>query len=99
MQIPPEFQFIASILSILGFTLATWALFDLGRSFGIVSGTRKKVTEGLYSIMRHPMYLGYVIAEFGFVLLNVSNIKVFIISVLLYALRAKTETKHLADNT
>jgi len=35
-----------------------WALGTLGRSFGIAPANRGLVTHGLYSLIRHPAYLG-----------------------------------------
>lgn len=84
---------IASCLSIAGFLLSTLALFDLGKSFGVSPANRGVVRSGVYSYLRHPMYVGYVISEAGFIVLNPWNGILWAISVILYALRAIIENK------
>src|SRR5690606_18065088 len=44
---------IASCLSILGFTLSTLALFDLGKSFGVSPANRGLVRTGVYRYLKH----------------------------------------------
>jgi len=86
---------LCSLMAIFGFMISTLALFELGTSFGI-SPTKRSIRDGgLYRYFRHPMYLGYVIAESGFMLLSPLNIGLFVISVIMYWLRAKTENKIL----
>lgn len=88
---------ISSILAILGFTISTLALFDLGSAFGVSPANRGVVSTGLYRYVRHPMYTGYVIAEFGFVLLNPINLIFWTISVGLYFSRTKLEDRILRN--
>ncbi|MDO9181627.1 MAG: DUF1295 domain-containing protein, partial [Bacteriovorax sp.] len=66
----PSIGLASSILAIVGFTISTLALFDLGSSFGVSPANRGAVKTGLYRYVRHPMYSGYAISEFGFILLN-----------------------------
>lgn len=87
---------IASCLSIAGFTLSTLALFDLGKSFGVSPANRGVVRAGIYRYLKHPMYLGYVISESGFIIFNPWNGILWLISILLYVLRAKHEEKNLS---
>lgn len=93
----PHAGLISSILAILGFTVSTLALFDLGSSFGVSPANRGAVRSGLYRYIRHPMYMGYVIAEFGFVLLNPTNLIIWVTSVGLYFARTKIEDRVLKD--
>lgn len=44
----------------------------LGRSFGLLPAQRGVVISGAYRIVRHPMYLGYLIGQMGFLLVNFS---------------------------
>ena len=88
---------ISSVLAILGFTISTLAIFDLGSSFGVSPANRGLVTNGLYRYARHPMYTGYVIAEFGFVLLNPINLIIWVISVGFYFARTKIEERVLSN--
>jgi len=86
---------ISSILAIVGFTISTLALFDLGASFGVSPANRGVVRTGLYRYIRHPMYSGYAISELGFIFLNPVNLIIYCISICLYFLRAKHESKIL----
>jgi len=84
----------AQILAVLGYTFSTFALFDLGKSFGIAPAVRgKRVKTGLYSIVKHPMYIGYAVAEVGTVFLNPVNGTLFAASIGLYWWRATAENR------
>jgi protein-S-isoprenylcysteine O-methyltransferase Ste14 len=87
----PEAGLISSILAIVGFTVSTLALFDLGSSFGVSPADRGVVRTGLYRYVRHPMYLGYGISEFGFIFLNPLNAIIYCLSMSFYLIRAKLE--------
>lgn len=87
----PQAGLISSILAVIGFTISTLAVFDLGGSFGVSPANRGVVRTGLYRYARHPMYSGYVISEFGFVLLNPFNFIFWGISIALYFYRAAIE--------
>jgi protein-S-isoprenylcysteine O-methyltransferase Ste14 len=50
----------------LGATLSLTSLIALGRRFGIRPALRGLVTRGPYRLVRHPMYLSYVIADIGY---------------------------------
>ena len=59
----------------MGIVLILWGLFihvgakiSLFRSFGIVPADRGVKVRGLYAIVRHPMYAGYLITHIGFLL-------------------------------
>lgn len=86
---------VDALLAIVGFLLSTWALFDLGKSFGVAPANRGLVHTGVYRYIKHPMYLGYVISESGFVFLNPWNALLLVASVSLYTLRARLEAKIL----
>ena len=91
----PQAVLVSSVLAILGFTISTLALFDLGSSFGVSPANRGVVRTGLYRYIRHPMYSGYVISEFGFILLNPLNIFIWILSMAFYITRTKYEDRLL----
>ncbi len=44
----------------------------LGRSFGLLPAQRGLVMAGPYRVVRHPIYLGYLISHVGFLLVNFS---------------------------
>jgi protein-S-isoprenylcysteine O-methyltransferase Ste14 len=67
----PLFQTGATFgLSIMaaGEALAVAGMLSLGRSFSIFSEVRELRTSGLYRYVRHPLYLGEMIAVWGYVL-------------------------------
>lgn len=57
-------------LQLFGTLLHLYAKATLGRSFGIVAANRGVVVEGPYRLVRHPIYLGYLITHAGFLLSN-----------------------------
>lgn len=70
----------------------------LGRSFGLLPAQRGLVTSGPYRLVRHPIYLGYLVGHIGFVLVNASWLNLGVL-VLLYAaqvLRMRREEAVLA---
>lgn len=85
----------ANLLTIGGFLLVTLATIDLGYSFGVSPAFRSVVSTGVYRWFRHPMYIGYCIAEFGRVLVNPLNAPIFLLSVLLYYQRSTIEASLL----
>jgi protein-S-isoprenylcysteine O-methyltransferase Ste14 len=60
------------VAQLVGFAVVLVALGMLGRSFGIVAANRGVKTAGLYSLVRHPAYTGYLISYLGYVAENPS---------------------------
>jgi len=56
---------IADILATAGLAYSVWGLAYLRRSFSIVPEARRLVTGGPYSLSRHPVYLGEILAAVG----------------------------------
>jgi protein-S-isoprenylcysteine O-methyltransferase Ste14 len=46
--------------------LSLASLLTLGRSFGVRPALRRLATRGPYRLVRHPIYLAYVIADIGY---------------------------------
>lgn len=51
-----------------GEAFAVVSMLSLGRSFSIFSEVRELVTSGLYRWVRHPLYLGEMVAVWGYVI-------------------------------
>lgn len=86
------------ILSFVGILVSLSAKICLGRSFAVVAAVRIIKTYGPYRIVRHPMYAGYMLTSFGFLLYNFSlwNIFVIFITWFLQILRIRAEEKILS---
>ena len=91
---------ISGILLFLGFSLSVWAKLQLRRSFGIVAAHRGLKTSAPYSLIRHPMYLGYLLSHLGFILLNFSawNLAVLTCWLCLQLARINAEERLLVDD-
>ena len=46
--------------------LSLASLLSLGRLFGVRPALRGLATRGPYSLIRHPMYLAYIVSDFGY---------------------------------
>lgn len=57
----------AAFLSV-GFAIHLGAKLSLRRSFGLVAANRGVRVGGLYRLVRHPMYAGYMLSHVGFLL-------------------------------
>ena len=58
---------VTGVLSRLGLLLVIAGKLSLGRSFGLMPANRGIVSTGLYRLVRHPIYLGYLITHVAFV--------------------------------
>lgn len=82
----------ANILAIFGFTIVCFATLDLGKCMGVAPAKRgERVVDGIYGYLKHPMYVGYAIAQFGFVLTNPLNLSLYVLSIILFKSRIKKE--------
>ncbi|MCI1794732.1 MAG: isoprenylcysteine carboxylmethyltransferase family protein [Acetobacter lovaniensis] len=88
------------ILSFIGILVSFSAKICLGRSFAIVAAVRVVKTYGPYRIIRHPMYAGYMLTSFGFLLYNFSlwNICTIFSAWFVQILRIQAEEKILSTD-
>ena len=71
--LPPQelssaFYLVSLLLIVTGTLVAICAVLALGRSISIVPEARRLVTWGPYALVRHPLYLGEIVAIFGIAL-------------------------------
>jgi len=73
----------------------------LGRSFGLLPALRGVVVAGPYRIVRHPIYLGYLVVHVGFLLVNFSWRNLIVLSILyvVQVLRIRREEVILSANS
>ncbi len=61
---------VAIVLTIIGLSTQLISKLTLGRRFGVVAANRGLCMSGPYRLVRHPIYMGYVLLHTGFFLLN-----------------------------
>lgn len=73
---------------------------SLGRSFGLIPANRGIVSSGLYRVVRHPIYLGYLITHLAFVAAHPTlwNLALLAIADLAQMARAVCEEQTLAQD-
>lgn len=79
----PQLIDASTVLVALGVGYALYALLYLRRSFSILPEARRLVTGGPYSLSRHPLYLGEVVAAAGLLLPRLNIVTVLVFALLL----------------
>jgi protein-S-isoprenylcysteine O-methyltransferase Ste14 len=77
-------EWVAASLQLAGMAWQLASKATLGRCFGLLPAARGLVTRGPYRVVRHPIYLGYLISHIGFLLGNFSWLNLGVLA-LLYA--------------
>ena len=62
----PAWPGFGMMLVLLGACLSLASLLSLGRWFGVWPALRGLTTRGPYRLVRHPMYLAYMLADIGY---------------------------------
>lgn len=91
-------QSLTLAVTSIGFIIVVLGKISLGRSFGLAPANRGIVSTGLYRLVRHPIYLGYLITHVGFVAANTAdwNVAVLAVADVALMLRARLEERTLA---
>ena len=84
----------------IGLSVVVIGKISLGRSFGLIPANRGIVSTGLYRLVRHPIYLGYLITHVAFVAANPGpwNLLVLVISDIALLARAVCEEETLSQD-
>lgn len=92
-------KLISNIIIITSNILGIFIVFNLGRSFGILIAIREIKTNGLYSVVRHPMYGTDILLKIGFTVshFSLATVIIIVISILCYFYRAILEEKYLSS--
>lgn len=59
-------DFVTTVASTIGLAVIMAGKLSLGRSFGLVPANRGIVARGMYGIVRHPIYAGYLLTHAAF---------------------------------
>ena len=88
---------VAAPLMIAGGGFATWGAWDLRRNFSIMVEAREVVERGVYRYVRHPIYLGNLLAISGALLLRFSapNLLIWIAVIAGQIYRARLEERKM----
>jgi len=71
-ELSPALYLISLLLLTAGTVFAIYAMLVLGRSISLVPEARRLVTRGPYALVRHPLYLGEMVAIAGIALQHLS---------------------------
>ena len=87
-------------ISGVGLSLVVIGKLSLGRSFGLAPANRGVVSTGVYRLVRHPIYLGYLLTHVGFVIANAIDWNIAILAAADTALlfRAMREERTLGQD-
>lgn len=90
---------LSTALTLAGMFISIISLTVLGRCFGIFPEARGLVTRGPYGLVRHPLYVGEIVATLGQVMIAASPalLALFAVFVSLQAWRAAYEEKALRE--
>jgi protein-S-isoprenylcysteine O-methyltransferase Ste14 len=82
----------------IGLLIVIAGKLSLGRSFGLIPANRGIVSSGLYRLVRHPIYMGYLVTHVAFLAANpmLWNFALLIVADLGLLARAVCEERTLA---
>ena len=92
----PEFTTVT--VSACGLLVVIVGKLSLGRSFALMPANRGVVSTGLYRVVRHPIYMGYLVTHVAFWAANptVGNLVILVAADITLLIRAVCEERTLA---
>jgi protein-S-isoprenylcysteine O-methyltransferase Ste14 len=89
---------LARAIIVASNVLGIVTLLNLGRSFGVFIALREVRTTGLYSVVRHPMYLTDILLRVGYLISHFTAfiVAAFVLSTACYVYRALLEERFLS---
>ena len=100
-QVPPIIpEAVAAMLLAFGLAIVVGGKISLGYSFGLLPANRGVMNRGLYRFVRHPIYLGYLLAHMPFLAAHPSgwNAVVLIVGDAALMIRALYEEQTLGHD-
>jgi protein-S-isoprenylcysteine O-methyltransferase Ste14 len=87
------------VIFVLSFGMLTLARLQLGNSFSITPQAKKVVKHGIYSKVRHPVYVFGLLLFFGLILYMNMPILLVVLAILIpvQVMRARAEEKVLVE--
>jgi protein-S-isoprenylcysteine O-methyltransferase Ste14 len=84
----------------IGILISLFGVLSLNRGFGIMVGNRGIHTDGMYRYIRHPLYAGYLLTSFSFLVQHISpwNVMIFVSFLVLQIIRIHIEETFLASD-
>jgi protein-S-isoprenylcysteine O-methyltransferase Ste14 len=94
---PSAFSSVGNVVQLVGLCSVVASLLSLQRSYGIVPAHRGIRTQGLYNLVRHPLYASELFWMLGFAIANPSpwNIGLWLLDCALQFTRACAEERFL----
>lgn len=85
--------------NLIGLGISIVGVFHLRQSFGITVKINDVITNGLYRVVRHPIYFGYLLTAAGFMMMTPRffHLLTYVVSIILQILRARVEEDKLAQ--
>lgn len=92
---------VTALISTIGVLVVIAGKVTIGRSFGLVPANRGVVASGPYSIVRHPIYAGYLLTHAATLALfpSASNVAIIVIADTALVFRALAEERVLSADS
>lgn len=93
-------RWLSGSIMVAGLMFSIAAKLALNRRFGIVAAYRGLTRSGPYRLVRHPMYLGYMVTHVGFLIGHLSpfNVALYCVTWTAFMIRIGYEERALAQD-